>query len=474
MAISSRTGSRRRAGQLAVLAALISFGVSGAKAQPVPAGQAAEPAPAQAGELPQVLHLLVGRSLVIASPTRIKRVSLADPSIAEAIVVSPNQVVLNGKMPGGVSLLIWDENEQTQNFEVSVDIDILGLQEKIHEEFPSEPVKLEGAGDVVMLSGSVSSPEVGAKILEFVKAATPKVTSLMQIPLAPTSDILLEVKFAEVDRTLLSQYGINFLLPGGKNIGSVSTQQFSPPGLASSSTSSGSSSTGPSTGLTNTFTLSDLLNIFIFRPDLNLGATIQALQEQNILEILAEPNLLTASGKEADFLAGGQFPYPVLQGTAVGGTAGITIQFKEYGIKLGFTPTMLSDGTIHLKVSPEVSSLDFTNAVTISGFTIPALSTQRVDSEMDLRDGQSFAIAGLINNQVTKELEKVPGIGDIPVLGKLFQSYSLNRSHSELLVVVTPHIVHALDPQQVPTGPAFPIPFIGNAPPEKTKGPVKQ
>lgn len=447
------------ASRLAIFAILAFLAVPAARAQQAPAAGAAAPVPV--GESPEVLHLLVGRSLVIASPTRIKRVSLADPNIAEAIVVSPNQVVLNGKAPGGVSLLLWDENEQTQTFEVSVDIDILGLSQKIHEQFPNENVQLQGAGDVVMVSGKASSAEVGAKILEFVKAATPKVTSLMEVPLPPTTDILLEVKFAEVDRTLLAQYGINFLLPGGKNVGAVSTQQFSPPGLQSSTTSS---STGASSGLTNTFTLSDLLNIFIFRPDINLGATIQALQQQNILEILAEPNLLTASGKEANFLAGGEFPYPVLQGTAVGGSQGITIQFKEFGIRLAFTPTMMADGTIHLKVAPEVSSLDFTNAVTISGFTIPALSTRRVESEMDLRDGQSFAIAGLINNQVTKELSKVPGLGDVPLLGKLFQSYSLNRSHNELLVLVTPHVVHGLAPSEVPAGPAVPVPYLGALP----------
>ena len=481
MAIRSSLLSTRFLRRLAVPALLISLGVPSAKAQPVPvpAGQAqgaaaSAPAPAPA-ELPQVLHLLVGRSLVIASPTRIKRISLADPSIAEANVVSPYQVVLNGKAPGGVSLLIWDENEQTQNFEVSVDIDILALAQEIHEEFPSEPVKLEGAGDVVMISGKVSSAEVGAKILEFLKAATPKVTSLMEVPLPPTSDILLEVKFAEVDRTLLNQFGINFLLPGGKNIGTVSTQQFSPPNLSSATSSSTTgSSSGPTSGLTTTFTLNNLLNVFLFRPDINLGATIEALQQQNILQILAEPNLLTASGKEASFLAGGEFPYPVLQGTAVGGSQGITIQFKEFGIRLTFTPTMMADGTIHLKVAPEVSSLDFTNAVTISGFTIPALSTRRVESEMDLKDGQSFAIAGLINDQVTKELSKIPGIGDIPLVGKLFQSYSLNRSHNELLVLVTPRVVHGLQPAEVPAGPAWPVPFIGPAPQEKPKGPVKQ
>ena len=297
----------------------------------------------------------------------------------------------------------------------------------------------------------------------------------MEVPLPATNDILLEVKFAEVDRTLLAEYGVNFLFPGNK-MGrcAISTQQFSPPGLvsSSSSSSSGTAATGATSSITNTFSVNNLLNIFLFRPDIDLAATIQALQQQNILQILAEPNLITASGKEASFLAGGEFPYPVLQGTSVGGSLGITIQFKEFGIRLNFTPTMLADGTIHLKVNPEVSSLDFTNAINISGFTIPALSTRRAESELDLKDGQTFAMAGLINNQVTKEFSKIPGLGDIPLLGKLFQSESLNRSHNELMLLVTPHIVHAMDPGQVPPGPNFPVQFIGPLP--QAQPPVKQ
>jgi pilus assembly protein CpaC len=479
MADQASAVNRKRVSGLAIFAVLISLCVSGANAQqmPVPDTQdqkfapaesvqatlAAPPAaPPQAAEAPQSLHLLVGRSLVITSPTRIKRVSLADNTIAEAIVVSPLQVVLNGKTPGSVSLLIWDENEQNQIFEVTVDIDILSLSEKIRQVFPTEPVQLEAAQGVVMISGKISSAEVATKILEFVKNATPKVTSLMEVPVPPLGDILLEVKFAEVDRTALSQLGVNLLsLPGAKNIGAIGTQQFSPPQLQSvQTTTTTGNTTTQSTAQGSSFTLSDLLNIFIFRPDINLAATIKALQDRDVLQILAEPNLLTASGKDASFLAGGEFPYPVLQGGSVGGAAAITIQFREFGVRLNFTPTLEADGYIHLKVKPEVSSLDFANALTIQGFVIPALSTRRVESEMDLKDGQSFAIAGLVDNRVTEQLEKIPGLGDVPLLGKLFQSRSLNKSHNELLVLVTPRLVQPLTSGQLPAGPAFPKPFL--------------
>jgi pilus assembly protein CpaC len=438
---------------------------------PVPAMQVAAPQPPQAGaaqaaqepEAPQVLHLLVGRSLVITSPNRIKRVLLADPTIAEEAVVTPYQVVVNGKSPGGVSLIMWDEAGQSQSFEVSVDIDVLGLTQKIHEVFPSEPVQIETSGSVVMLSGKVSSAAVADKILEVVKNSTPKVTSLMEVPSAPEAEISLQVRFAEVSRQAVQQLGANLFRTFGSNMPmSVSTQQFSPPGLGSlTTTSTTGTTTTTSTSGQNTFLLSDILNIFIYRPDINLGATIQALEEQSLVEILAEPNLLTESGKEASFLAGGQFPYPTVQSVGVaGGVTPITIQFKDYGVRLSFTPTVTQDGLIHLKVAPEVSTLDYSNAVVLQGFTIPAIATNRVQSEMDLKDGQSFAIAGLLDNRVTNQFSKIPGIGDIPILGKLFQSRSLTKSDNELLIVVTPHIVRPLAPNEVPQGPPFPMPFM--------------
>jgi pilus assembly protein CpaC len=430
-------------------------------AQPPRAGSQAAQA-AQAPETPQILHLLVGRSLVITSPNRIKRVSLADPSIAEDVVVSPYQVVVDGKSPGGVSLIIWDEAGQSQSFEVSVDIDVLGLTQKIHEVFPDEPVQIETSGSVVMLSGRVSSAAVADKILEVVKNSTPKVTSLMEVPPAPAAEISLQVRFAEVNRNAIIQLGANFLRTFNSNMPmSVSTQQFAPPqlGTLTTTTTSGQTSTTSTSGQ-NTFLLSDILNIFVYRPDIDLAAIIKALQQNNLLEILAEPNLITESGKEASFLAGGQFPYPVVQSVAAGGVAPITIQFKDYGVRLNFTPTVTPDGQIHLKVEPEVSTLDYTNAVTLQGFVIPAVATNRVNSEMDLKDGQSFAIAGLLDNRVIKNMSKIPGIGDIPIIGKLFQSYSLTKSDNELLVVVTPHIVRPLSPNEVPQGPAFPVPFM--------------
>jgi pilus assembly protein CpaC len=429
-----------------------------------PAAQEPTPATNQAQDSsePQALHLLVGRSLVITSPSRIKRVSLADPDIAEALVVSPTQVLVNGKKPGGVSLLVWDETDQSQAFEVSVDIDVLGLSQKIHEVFPSENVHIDTSKDVVILSGKISSSTVADKILEVVKGATSKVTSMMEVPPPPTGEILLQVRFAEVDRAALTQLGFNILSTGvGGTIGSISTQQFG--GITSWSVTGGRP---PVKEFTATQSAASALNVFLFNPSINLGVAIQALQNKNLFQILAEPNLMTESGKEANFLAGGEFPYPTVQsvGTGGGGNA-VTIQFKEFGIRLSFTPILAADGMIHLKVKPEVSTLDFSNGVILNGFSLPALSTRRVESEMSLADGQTFAIAGLVDNRVTELWSKIPGIGDVPVLGNLFKSKSLSKTKNELLVIVTPHIVRPLAPDQVPHGPNFPQPFMDQGAP---------
>ena len=459
-----------------ILLGALCLGATAALAQDAPPATNAPPAqipvaqvpanPGQESSLePQTLHLLVGRSLVITSPSRIKRVSLADPEIAEAIVVSPTQVLVNGRKPGGVSLLLWDEADQSQAFEVSVDIDILGLSQKIHEVFPAENVHIDTSKDVVIITGKISSSAVADKILEVVKGAAPKVTSMMEVPAVPAGQVLLQVRFAEIDRAALTQLGFNFLSTGlGHTFGSVTTQQFGGVGAPAIT------DTAPSS--TTTQTIASALNIFLFNPDIHLATTIQALQSKNLFQVLAEPNLMTESGKEANFLACGEFPYPTIQGST-GGTAGnaVTIQFKEFGIRLSFTPILSADGTIHLKVKPEVSTLDFANGVTLNGFVLPALSTRRVESEMSLADGQTFAIAGLVDNRVTELLSKIPGIGDIPVLGKLFQSRSMNKTKNELLVIVTPHVVHPLGPDQAPHGPNFPEPFLNPVPPAPGKAP---
>jgi pilus assembly protein CpaC len=423
-------------------------------------------APAEVGgATPQALHLLVGHSRLIYTAARVIRISTADPNILDVMVASSNQVLIDGKAPGSVSLVVWDASGASQSYEVTVDLDVQALANQIHAAFPDETIQVESQKDSVVLSGDVPSQAVADKMLEIAKATWPKTVSMLEIPGPESAEILLQVKFAEVDRSVVSQLGFNLLsLPGAKTVGAISTQQFGGPQIGAPLGTTGATTTSTGTSTTTTtgtggFTLSNLLNIFLYRPDINLGATIQALEENNLLQILAEPNVITESGKEASFLSGGQFPYPILESSGTGIPV-VTILFKEFGIKLDFTPTLTPGGLIHLKVLPEVSSLDYTNALTLQGFVIPALSVSRVQSEMDLQDGQSFAIAGLINDQITNQLSKIPGLSSIPLLGKIFQSRSLNKSKNELLILVTPHIIKALAPNQVPPLPQFPVPLL--------------
>jgi pilus assembly protein CpaC len=283
---------------------------------------------------------------------------------------------------------------------------------------------------------AAAAEQIGKMAANFSKEV---VNSLAANPAPRMKQVMLKVRFAEVDRIKISQFGVNILSTGAANTpGTISTQQFGIPSLSDQGRITGTIGS-PTQGFTTQLAVSDLLNIFLFRPDLNLGATIKALQQQNVLQILAEPNLLAMSGQEAKFLAGGEFPYPLVQGVA--GLSTVTIQFKPFGVRLDFVATVEADGVIRLKVAPEVSSLDFANAVQISGFSLPAISTRRAETEIELKDGQSFGIAGLIDDRTTAQFSKIPGIGSIPVLGELFKSRNTNRSNTELLVLVTPSIV---------------------------------
>jgi pilus assembly protein CpaC len=249
--------------------------------------------------------------------------------------------------------------------------------------------------------------------------------------------VQLKVRFAELDRSKLDAFGINLFGLNSQNIGSGSTQQYSAPVFQTNNSS-------------NSVQVSDFLNLFYFNLKNGVGASLKDLQSKGVLEILAEPTLMTIDGQTAKFLAGGEFPFPVVQPGSAGGTATVTIQFRQFGVKLEFTPYVNPDGTIRLKVMPEVSALDYSNVVVIAGYTIPSLTTRKAETEVELRDGQTFGISGILDHRTTDSLNKMPGIGDIPILGQLFRSKSLNHSVMELVVVVTPTIVDPLTSDQAP------------------------
>jgi len=395
----------------------------------------------------QVLHILVGHSVVIRTEPRLRRVLVGNPTVVTTTTTAPNEVVVTATAAGSSSVVLWQEDNRSRIIEVFADVDVSLLREAIARSFPGEAIQAEAEEGRVVLTGTASSTGVAEQIGKMGAPFSKEIVNSIQIALPHRQkQILLKVRFAQVDRTKFTAFGINLLSTGATNtIGTVTTQQFGTLGLGDQGKLTGVIG-APIKGATTTETISDLLNIFIFRPDLNLGATIRDLQQRNVLQILAEPNLLAANGEPARFLAGGELPYPVVTGAS--GQATVSVQFKPFGVKLEFTAYIESDNTIRLKVFPEVSSLDFTNAVTISGFVLPAIATRHAETVVELRDGQSFGIAGLLDQRTTAQFSKVPGIGDIPILGQLFRSRSMNRTNSELVVIVTPTIV---DPAAAPT-----------------------
>jgi len=397
---------------------------------------------------------MVGKSLLINTTERLKRVSVTDPGVADAIVVTPTQILVHGRSAGEVSLLIWDELERSRSFDLRVDVDVSATAEEERRVFPDEQITVTPSRSAIVLSGHVTTEDI-AKRAEMIAAAYSKnVVNVLTFGPVGAQEILLEVKFAEVDRTAVTQLGANLFSTGATNtVGSTTTGQFG--GVGGHTITDVFPLPDPSS-FTTTTNITNALNLFLFRPDIHLGATIQALQQKNLLQILAEPNLIAVNGKEASFLAGGEFPFPIVQ-PGQGFTA-VTISFKEFGVRLKFTPVIMPNGNIHLRVVPEVSQLDFANGLSISGFTVPALSTRRADTEFELQDGQSFVIAGLIDNRVTNIANKVPWLGDVPILGNFFKSKSAQKTNSELMVLCT---VHRVSPStQNPPLPNYPDPFM--------------
>jgi pilus assembly protein CpaC len=399
-----------------------------------------------AAPAPTRVELGVGRSTVVEVGAPIARVSLTSADIADALVTTPTQLLINGKVPGTISMFVWERGGALRQYEVVVQREIEKLAEQIRQLFPGENISVRGNGSSVVLSGSVSSKEAVERAVNVAAGFVEKrdnVVSLLQVQDAPAArQVLLRVRFAEVSRSALSQLGASFFTsPLGieNTLGRLTTQQYDAPGFQNLEWTKESSDFGADvTSAKGEFTFGDFLNLFLFSQKYDIGMMVKALQTRGLFQSLAEPNLVAESGKEASFLAGGEFPIPIVQGSA--GTNAVSVQFKEFGVRLNFTPTVIGD-RIRLKVRPEVSTLDFANGVVLSGFRIPALSTRRTETELELRHGQTFAIAGLLNNQINSTMQKIPGIGDIPILGYLFRSRAAQKDQTELVVMITPEIL---------------------------------
>ncbi len=392
---------------------------------------------------PQKLSLTVGKSVIISSSEPVKRVSLGSQDVADTTVLTPQQISVIGKAPGVTNLILWGAGDKIASiFDIQVSPDVSHLGEMIQKILPEEKnLHINATHNSLTLSGTVSSTSSLSRALALAEVYSPKdgkIVNLLEV--AGVHQVMLEVRVAEMSKSLVRRLGFNFSYAsssGKMGLGLLNSLTRLP--------GSGFPSSGIEVG--------DTVNaIFQF---LSKGTTwtifIDALKEQGLLKVLAEPTLITLSGKSANFLAGGEFPIPVPQPGA-GGTA-ITIEYKPFGIGLYFTPTVLSNNKISMEVGPEVSDLDFSNAITISGFVIPAIALRRISTTVELADGQSFAIAGLLKDDVREIISRYPVLGEIPVLGALFRSSSFRRNETELIVIVTPHLVKPLDmaKQTLPT-----------------------
>lgn len=390
---------------------------------------------------PQKVILTVGKSVILGSSEPVKRVSLAAPEIADAMVLTPRQIYVTGKVPGVTNLTLWgSDNKVSGIIDLEIFPDISRLKEDLHKILPEEKdVRVTATHDHITLSGTVSSTNTLSQVLALAEPYSPgKVVNLLEV--SGVHQVMLEVRVAEMSRSLLRRLGFNFsyLTSGGNNFGLLLLNK-----LASAPTESSPNALGVSDRITGIFRfMSSGTSWTIF---------VDALKEEGLLKVLAEPTLIALSGKTANFLAGGEFPVPVPQASGVSTT--ITVEYKPFGVGLNFTPTVLSNKKINMLVAPEVSELDFSNAIRIGGFEVPALTTRRVSTVIELADGQSFAIAGLLKDQLREIISKFPVLGDVPILGALFRSSSFQKNETELIIIVTPHLVKPVDmaKQTLPT-----------------------
>ncbi len=387
------------------------------------------------------ITIRVNKSRVLNTKTRNVTVGIGQPDTVTANVVSPTEIILTAKKPGATALLLRDENGRSETIDVVVTADLSLLQEQLKKMFPDSQIEARSMSGAIALTGRVPSLIVAQQAVEMAKAYAPSVLNFLEV--SGGQQIMLQVRFAEVSRSATSNLGFNAFGTDGRFRGGVNNGPGGAP-LGALATGAATAAVDPAA---NVFGAAQI-------GQTSLEFFIQALRRNNLLRVLAEPNLVAMSGEQASFLAGGEFPVPVPQsGGAGGGGTAITVEYKQFGIRLNFVPTVLGDGRIRLKVKPEVSDLDFTRSVSFNGFVIPSLTKRTLETTVELAEGQAFAVAGLLNTRVTANKDVTPLLGDIPILGALFRSVRYERNETELVVLVTPRLVEGMNPSQVPTLP---------------------
>ncbi len=387
------------------------------------------------------VNVLVGQSRVINFDRPVGRFSVSNPEIAEAVLVTPDQVLVNGKAFGQVNFIAWEQTGgQFLIFDVYVRANLSLIDSQIRALFPKDDIRLSQANGSVVISGSVANDKTAAQVQSVIEAANFKVVNMLTSPVTDSTQIQLQVRVAEVNRTKLRDYGTSFLAqpPGGTH--GYWNSGGGPTSLSGVETS-------PLGSVIDTI-IQPALNLFIFNRQINMGAMLRLMRQEGAFRELAEPNMVAMNGQQASFLAGGEFPVPVLQMGQNG--SGVTIMWKEYGVRLNFKPTIVDEDHIRLELEPEVSTIDFSNGVRFNGFVVPALRTRRAKTGVELRDGQSFALAGLLDNSETKTLSRIPIVSDIPVIGALFKSKSFEKKETELMFFVTAHLVKPVNTDDLP------------------------
>jgi pilus assembly protein CpaC len=387
------------------------------------------------------LHLQASQSYLVDTDLKIRRVSIGKPEVADVTVVTPKQLLVTGKAPGSTTLIYWSEAGVPTSLDVNVSVEN-GVRKDLERIAPGEKFEMSGPADTMILTGTVRSETAQHRIVEGAKAYAKNVVNLLSVE--RVDQVMLQVRVAEVDRRVVKELGFNFLVEGHQTLRGAS----SPPGPFTSFFGDLRADTVGQLGPNASF--SDAVNLFVAKPGMfpKFAAFVHALHDRGALKMLAEPNLVVSNGGEGKFLAGGEFP--VVYNTANGGTSGTTVMYKEYGVRLQFQPKIAQNGEIHLKVFQEVSELDFANGVIMTGFRIPATRNRKAESSLQLADGQTFALAGLIDNKISKQVNKIPLLGDIPILGALFRSTRYQNEETELMVLITPRIIRPYEKGQMP------------------------
>jgi pilus assembly protein CpaC len=373
------------------------------------------------------VSLALGTSAVLVSPSEFNRISIADPNVAEAVVVSPTEVLINGRTLGSTTFVVWDTAGVRRIFGVEVTADAQALERHLEMLFPDEEIQVTAQGNTVILSGAVSSAFVARRALELAEGSGAVLIDNLRTP-AP-SQILLHVRFAEVSRSAL------------KSLGNQIVDVMNPQEITADGDWRGSSDSD------------GVIELSLINSTAHLRTVIKAFRESGDYRSLAEPTLLALDGQAASFLAGGEFPFPSVQGGQSNNA--VSIEWREFGVRLNFTPSVTNIGNIRLDIAPEVSALDFAGGLTISGFQLPTILSRRAETQVELREGQHLVIAGLLDRRMQENIRKLPLLGDIPILGALFRSTDERQDLTELLVIVSPQIVEPVDtPPEIPTGEA--------------------